>query len=132
MKTPLNPWEVQEKPQTQPVPPAIYYADFAGVADKVVKDFKTGQDVTRWLWRWKIKTGPEAGKDATALTEQTIHPASQAGVLIAGLMGRELKPGENVKEAIDACVGRPYMANVAPGPKGGKPAVRSVSKPPQM
>jgi hypothetical protein len=66
------------------------------------------------------------------LTEQTIHPASQAGVLIAGLLGRSLVPGDHVLDAVKACAGRPYLVNVQPGPKGGKPAVRSIGPVPPM
>ena len=47
-------------------------------------------------------------------------------------MGRDLVLNENVKTAIDACIGKTYMVNVAAGPQGGKPCVRTVDKPPQM
>jgi hypothetical protein len=46
------------------------------------------------------------------------------------LLGRALVEGENVKAAVDGCVGKTYLINIQPGPQGGKPAVRSVGKPP--
>jgi hypothetical protein len=57
-----NPWVVQEKPQSQPVPPAMYFADFVGVEDKTVNDYKTQQPVVRWLWKWRITKGEYAGR----------------------------------------------------------------------
>jgi hypothetical protein len=121
-----DPWVVRDKPQAVPVPVGMYLVEFAGFEDKTLPDGP------RWRWAWKVKAGDHAGQYATALTGCDIHPASAAGVLIAGLLGRPIRPGENVKAAVEGCVGKTYMVSVQPGPKGGKPAVRSVGTPPPM
>ena len=86
----------------------------------------------KWRFGWLVKKGEHAGKEASALTERGINPNTLAGRLIAGLLCRAIKPGENVKEAVDACKGKEYLVVVQPGPKGGKPGVKSVSRPPEM
>lgn len=132
MNTPNNdPWVVQTPKQTAQVPIGTYFADYKGVEDKTIKD-SAGVESIKWLWTWEVKTGPEAGKLATALTDRNITPTALPGRLIAGLLGRSLVAGENVKKALDACIGKSYLVSVQPGPKGGKPGVQLVSPPPQM
>jgi hypothetical protein len=122
-----NLWVVQEPKQIEQVPVGSYTADYQGVEEVTLKE-----GGKRWRWSWKIKTGPLAGKLATALTDQSISPTKLAGVLIAGLLGRALQSGESVKAAIDACIGKTYLVSVQPGPKGGKPCVRMVAQLPPM
>ena len=124
MSETANPWIVREKPSAAPVPPGAYMATFKGVEDYTLPEG------TRWRWAWRVSTGAEAGKTASALTNMDIHAASQAGILIAGLLGRAFVAGEDVKAAIDACVGKTYTVTVQGGPKGGKPQVRSAFVPP--
>jgi hypothetical protein len=126
-----NPWVVREQPQAVPVPPGMFVSKFAGWSD-VTLPGQPPQGGPRWRWVWQVTAGEHTGRQATALTSCDIHPASHAGILIAGLLGRPLVPGENVQAAIQACVGQVYLVSVQIGPKGGKPAVRSVGKPPQM
>jgi hypothetical protein len=122
-----NPWVVQEKPAAYvPLPVGFYLADFVSVESKEMPP-----DGWRWRWTWRVASGEHAGKDATALTGQAIHAGSQAGNLTTGLLGRPLVAGEDVQAAIAACIGKRYMVGQQPGPKGGKPAVRSCGKPPQ-
>ncbi len=64
------------------------------------------------------------------MCDRTINPNTLAGTLIAGLLGKAVVIGDDVKAEIDACVGKTYLASVQPGPKGGKPGVRSCGKPP--
>lgn len=124
---PADPWTVQAPKQTAPLPVAMYLAKFVGVSNHTLQ---TGE--ARWRWAWEVTSGEHVGKQASALTNIGVSPSSQAGVLIAGLIGQDLKTGDNVKSLVDACVGRVYMVSVQAGPKGGKPAVRSVGKPPAM
>jgi hypothetical protein len=113
----------------------MYASDFVKV-EEVVMDTKyisrSDDDGKRWRWSWRVATGPHTGKFASALTGKNLNPNSQAGGLIRGLLGRDLEVGENVKASIDACVGKRYLVSVAPGSRGGKPAVRSVNLPPEM
>jgi hypothetical protein len=122
-----NPWLVQEAKKYVEVPPGMYLAEFAGVENKTLQDGSL-----RWRWAWRITTGPLAGQYATALTHQNISPATHAGRLIEGLLGGPLKPGDDVKALVDACVGKPYLVSIQKGPKGGKAAVQTVGQPPQM
>ena len=119
--TPADPWIVQAPKQTEQVPVGSYVSTFKGVTEIKLQDGSQ-----KWRWAWTVSKGTEAGKVASSLTDRTISPTSLPGILIAGLLGRQLKPGENVKAAIDACIGKSYMIGVQPGPKGGKPCVRMV------
>jgi hypothetical protein len=123
-----NPWIVQPpKAAFASLPVGFYLGKFVGVEEVTLK---TGE--SKWRFAWEVKSGAEAGKLATALTDRSISPTTLPGVLISGLLGRAIVAGENVKDAIDACKGKVYMVSVAPGPKGGKPCVRTVGPPPQM
>ncbi len=126
-----NPWVVQTPKQGAQVPVGSYFADYKGVEDKVIKD-AAGVEAVKWLWTWAVTKGSEAGKVATALTDRSITTTALPGQLIAGLLGRQLVAGEDVKAALDACIGKSYLVTVQPGPKGGKPGVRMVGVPPQM
>lgn len=123
----VNPWVVQAPKQAAQVPVGFYTALFKGVEE--VK-LQTGE--TKWRFAWEVKGGAEAGKQATAFTDQSISPSTLPGRLISGLLGRPLQPGENVKASVDACLGKTYLVNVQPGPKGGKPGVKIVGQPPAM
>lgn len=125
-----DPWIVKEA--KKPVPVGMYLCDYGGVEDFTLIDKTTNTSKVKWRWLWKIKTGTEAGKEATAITDREIKPTTLPGRLIQGLLGRPLTVGENIKAALDSCVGKPYMVNVEAGPQGGKAQVRSVGKPPQM
>jgi hypothetical protein len=129
-------WVVQApKPKYEELPVGIYSADFMKV-EEVVMDTKyisrPDDDGKRWRWSWRVATGDHRGKFASALTGKKLDPNSEAGGLIRGLLGRDLQVGENVKASIDACVDKRYLVRVAPGSRGGKPAVRSVDLPPEM
>ena len=121
-----NPWVVQPKASAAPVPPGAYLATFKGVEDYALP--QTGEK--RWRWAWLVTGEKERGKMATALTNIGITQGTQGGNLIAGLLNRALVDGEDVKAAIDACVGKTYTVTVQGGPKGGKPQVRSAFVPP--
>jgi hypothetical protein len=123
----MSEWIVQEAKQTNPVPDGAYNGPFKGVEEFTLQ---TGE--VKWRFIWHIAGGVQQGKIAAALTDRSINPNTLAGRLIAGLLGRPLQAGENVKAAVEACVGQNYLFVVQPGPKGGKSMVRMVSKPPQM
>jgi hypothetical protein len=122
-----NPWTVREAGKAG-VPVGMYLARFVGV-EPITNAKWEGE---RWRWTWEVTAGPHAGCKADALTQLDISPATQAGRIVAGLLGRAIIPGEDVQAAINGCSGRPYMVSVENGPKGGKPGVRTVAFPPAM
>lgn len=124
---PADPWTVQAPKQMNPIPVGMYLARFKGVADH---QLPTGEP--RWRWVWEVVSGEHAGKEASALTNREISPNTHSGVLITGLLGQQLRAGDNVKALVDACTGKTFMVSVQTGPKGGKPGVRSVGSPPAM
>ncbi len=121
-----NPWIVQAPKQSAQVPIGFYTAAFNGVEEVKLQDGSL-----KWRFAWEVKTGPEQGKQASALVDRSINPNTHAGRLIAGLLGRAIIVGENVQASVDACKGKTYLVSVQAGPKGGKPSAQSVGKPPE-
>lgn len=124
----VNPWIVKAPKQMEQVPCAMYSVAFKGCEDFVMPR----DGAKKWRFSWEVRTGEQAGKLATALTDQDISAKTLPGRLIAGLLGRPIVIGEDVQAAVAECVGKPYLVSVEPGPKGGKPGVKSCGKPPQM
>ena len=106
-----NPWVVQDAGGYKAIPPGMYLAEFRGVEDREFPG-KDGPPETKWRWRFGVKTGEYAGCEPPALTGQRISPGSHAGRLISGIIGRELKAGDEVKALVDACVGQSYLVAV--------------------
>jgi len=121
-----NHWIVQTAKSKQ-VPIGFYHGKFIGVTDYSMQDGKV-----KWRFAWQILSGQEKDNIASMLTERSISPTTLPGRLISGLLNREIKPGDNVKDEIDACIGKTYVIQVQNGPQGGKPGVRSVGVPPVM
>ncbi len=122
-----NPWVVQAPKQTAQVPVGFYTAAFKGVEDYTLQSGET-----KWRFAWEVESGPHKGESASALTNPAINKNTLGGRLISGLLGKDIVVGENVKEAVDACRGKPYLVSVQPGPQGGKPGVQSCGQPPAM
>src|SRR5436190_20076797 len=95
----INPWVVQPAKAHNPLPLGMYMSEFKGVSDHKLA---TGE--VRWRWAWKVTAGPNAGQDATALTDCNINPNTLAGRLIAGLVGKALVAGDNVKALVDGSI----------------------------
>jgi hypothetical protein len=89
-------------------------------------------DAIRWKWKFCIVSGQHKGKEISALTARKLNPLTEAGRIIAGLVGRKLETGVNVKAEIAAAVGQRRLVRFGPGIKGGKSAVRDVSAVPEM
>jgi hypothetical protein len=123
----VNPWVVQAPKQTEQVPDGAYVGPFKGVEEVNLPDGSF-----KWRFPWEVQTGAHKGKIASALTDRSINPNTLPGRLISGLLGRAIVAGENVKDAVNACVGKTFMVVVQPGPKGGKSGVKSVSQPPAL
>ena len=123
----VNPWVVQPPKQTAQVPIGMYAVAFKGI-----EEVKLPDGSPKWRIAYEVQSGPSAGKIASALVDKTINPNTLSGRLIAGILGRPIVAGENVQAAIEACVGKSYVVSVQPGPKGGKPGVKSCGVPPTM
>jgi hypothetical protein len=123
-----NPWIVKAPKQTAPVPIGFYHATFKGVEDFTLP--ATGE--VKWRFVWEITAGECKGKTASSLTNVEINANTLSGRLIAGLIGRPIVAGDNVKAEVEACIGKVYLVSQQAGPKGGKPAVQACDKPPSM
>ena len=129
MNTPNpNPSFIVQASASEPLPNGAYLAEFVGVAqfsnDKIPEP--------RFKWTWRVTSGVQTGREATALTDLKITPQTHAGRLIAGMAARQLVAGEDVSALVDAFKVKRFIVKVSPGPKGGKASVQTVSPPPEM
>jgi len=112
----------------EPLPNGSYLCEFKGMAvfanEKVVDP--------RWRWVWRVTSGSQSGREATALTDCRLTAQTHAGRLVTGMAGRQMAPGEDVSALIESLKNKRYMVTVAIGPKGGKASVQTVSAPPEM
>ena len=130
-----DPWVFQESKKCQHVELPVnqsYAVIFKAVEDYVIKDKTTGVEKTVWKWSWEVKSGEFKGVISDTLTDRIINPDTFVGKLISGLIGRELKKDDHFKSLIEACIGKTYIGVCQAGPKGGKPCIRTISKPPEM
>ena len=105
------------------MPPGVYTARFVSV--EPFTNLEKGID-GKWKWQWEIGIGVHKVKIASALTDQSISPNTHSGRLVAGMAGKPISHGDNVKAMVDAAVGKTYMIRQSAGPKGGKPSVQSA------
>jgi hypothetical protein len=97
------------------VPVGNYTGSFAGVEPQPEnKDKGYGAGLR---WKWTIDAGPQAGQTVSRVTGPTPSPKNGCGKVLAGLLGRALKEGEQLDPT--QCVGKRYMIVVAAGPQGG-------------
>ena len=127
-----NPWVVQApKKKYEELPEASYMVRFKGIEDY---EMKVGDKPPepKWKFVWEVVSGNHAGKVTDTLTDKVISTNSLPGKLIKGLLGRELVEGEDVQALIGGCKDKTYLGVVEKGKQGGKPAVRTITLPPQM
>lgn len=72
---------------------------------------------------WRIVEGAYAGMIASRTCNPYPTPTNAAGKLMAGLLGRQIMPGEKV--SLGACIGRSYMVVVGVGRNGQSTRVES-------
>lgn len=125
-------WVVQQVGGQPPLSKGAYVADFVSAEFVTVDDPDTGGQGDRIRWTWRVATGPETGKLATALTDPVIKITNKAGRFVGGMSGQHLTPGDDVGALVRSFTGKRYLVMVDKGPKGGKESVQSVSQPPQM
>jgi hypothetical protein len=101
-------------------PPAgIYRAEFLGVVKTTHEQYGDGA-----RFDWKVIGGEFEGKIASRTCKPSPSPKNITGKLMAGLLGRAMKPGEAVSLA--PCVGRTYTIVVGTGQNGTSTRVESV------
>lgn len=123
-----NAWVVQAG-GVEPVPNGAYLATFDGVSEYANPDKGIAG---KWRWAWTIVSGAQTGKVISALTDMRLTPGTHAGRLIAGMNGKALAVGDDVRMLVESFKGRKFLCVVQPGPKGGKASVQSASPPPEM
>jgi hypothetical protein len=96
------------------VPIGNYTATFIGIKEQAANEKGYGPGVR---WEFKITAGPQAGQVVSRITGPSPTPKNGAGKMLAGILGRALKEGEEVD--LQTYIGRPYMVVVAAGQQGG-------------
>jgi hypothetical protein len=124
--TPI-PQLVVQSTAADPLPPGSYFATFESVVP-----YSNDKVTNKLRWVWKVVSGPQTGREATALTDQKLTAGNHAGRLVSGMAGRSLQSGEDVSALLGSFIGKKYLVTVASGPKGGKPSVQNVTTPPEM
>jgi hypothetical protein len=97
------------------VPVGNYTATFAGVEPAPENREKGYGPGLRW--KFCVSAGQHAGQTASRITGTVPSPRNSCGKILAGLLGRPLKEGEQVDPA--AYVGKPFLVIVAAGQNGG-------------
>lgn len=78
-------------------------------------------------WTFAVAAGPLAGQTTQRVTSPTPTPRNACGRILAGVVGRELRPGESVD--LSPYIGRTYLVIVETG-EGGGTRVASVAAAP--
>ena len=102
------------------VPPGNYTAQFVGVEPTRHKEYGD-----RLCWKFKVDQGVQAGKTALRFTGPTLSPNSACGRIASGLVGRPLKPDEDIDFA--TYVGRTYLIVVEQAQKDGLTRLAAVT-----
>jgi hypothetical protein len=106
------------KMQPGGVPSGTYRAKFCGVEPSQHAEYGPG---VRFLF--EVTDGPYAGQQTGRVTALKPTPGNNTGRMLAGIVGRPLRPDEEVD--IDQYVGRPYLLTVEQTP-GGATRVATV------
>ena len=104
-------------------PPGNYTAKFVAVEESHHDEYGDGL-----RWEFSVTNGEHAGKTASRVTATTPTARNNCGTVLAGLLGRSVKPDEEID--IDLLVGRTYLIVVAET-KGGGTRVESIIPQPE-
>ena len=99
-------------------PPGTYKGVLESIEATTHQEFGDGVRIT-----WRITEGMSSGLLASRTCNPHPTPTNATGRLMAGLLGRQIKPGEKVSLA--ACIGRSYMVVVGLGRNGQSTRVES-------
>jgi hypothetical protein len=109
------------------VPAGSYTGTFAGV-EAQPEDKERGY-APGVRWKFTINSGPYAGQSVSRITGATPSPKNGCGKILAGLVGRALKEGEQIDP--DEFIGKAYMLVVAASQGGGTRVEAVVPMPAQ-
>jgi hypothetical protein len=87
------------------VPEGSYTGVFDGV--EVQRENKEKGYGPGLRWKWKVDAGPYAGQSVSRITGATPNAQNAAGKILMGLLGRQLKDGEQIDP--DALKGKRYI-----------------------
>lgn len=93
-------------------PPGTYSATFAGVEACQHDDYGPGL-----RWQFAVSSGDAAGQIASRTTGVSPSRENACGRLVSGLLGRDLRVGEQVDPI--TLIGRSYIIVVSPAKNGG-------------
>jgi hypothetical protein len=106
------------------VPVGSYTGTFAGI--EKAPPFKDYAEGIRW--KFTIDAGPYSGQMTSRVTGLTPSPKNGAGKMLAGLVGRAIREGEQIDP--DTYIGKRFMLVVAAGKEGGTRVEAIVAMPP--
>jgi hypothetical protein len=109
------------------VPPGTYAATFLGVEaqpENKERGFPPGL-----RWRFKIAGGSMTGQVASRVTGPAPSPKNSCGKILAGLLGRQLSPQEQIDP--EKLVGQQFTIVVAAGQMGGSRVEAVAPAPPK-
>src|SRR5262249_43327176 len=95
------------------VPAGNYQGEFLGVESFQDQAKKYAEGLR---WKWKIIASPQAGQIASRITSAHPSPKNACGKIISGLLGRALKPEEEID--IDSLIGKAFLLIVAQADTG--------------
>jgi hypothetical protein len=117
----------------EPVPAGQYWCDFLGVDVPPPNPAFDGKPKLRW--RWKVSTGPQQGRELSAISDLDFSPGNKAGRFLSGTIGRQPAPGEPldaVGAEVQSRVGKRFLVTQGKGPKSDKLSVQAVALPPEV
>ena len=101
------------------VPEGFYKAKFVAIDPTEHEEYGPGSK-----WIFQVVDGEHSGEQATRLTSPTPTPKNACGRMIAGVLGESLKVGAKVD--LESYVGREYLLQVEPAPKGEGTRIAAV------
>ena len=102
----------------------IYRATYLGCEDKSFTDKETGEEVTKWLWRFQETADPLSTGELALFTNRSMRsPNSNAYKMATGILGHKPQPGDDT----EAMVGQTYDVVYGPN-QAGNLAITSVVK----
>jgi hypothetical protein len=79
----------------------IYRATYQGCRDLTYTDKQTGEDETRWVWKFQEVNDPLSTGEIEKLTGTSMQSQnSNAYIMAAGIVGRKLQPGDDTEAHI--------------------------------
>jgi len=105
----------------------IYPAIYKGCKEMTFTDKDTGEDETRWVWKFQEVADPLSTGEIDKITGTSMSsPNSNAYIIAAGIVGRKLQPGDDTEKFI----GQVYDVVYGPNRAGNLTITSVVRKTP--